>query len=311
MNPAGLNFTTQELLLAGLWAVFACGLSWTLARLTLAAPLAPGAAGLARQARRLPLLLRALMPLTLYPAFYFHRPRFQPLCARLETRLTAAGYEDTLSAQEYLALCLLVPLLWGGGLALAMLGIFASAGQGLSGRPAALALTLFLWMAFYPRFWLKKAVALRHRAILRALPFVMDLLTISVEAGLDFMTAIRNIIERRKMDALGEELGRVLFEIQLGKTRREALRHMAGRVDQPDIHSLVTALTQADEMGVSIGATLRIQSDQIRAKRFLRAEKLAHEAPVKMLFPLIAFIFPAVFLVLLGPLVLQVLRQGL
>ncbi len=309
MNPAGQILSGHEFLLAGLWAVFACGLSWSLARLALA--MAPAAGAARMPARRLPLLLKALMPLTLYPAFYFHRPKFQPLCARLETRLTAAGYEDTLSAQEYLALCLLTPLIWGGALALAVLGAFSASTAGMGGRPAALAAVLFLWMAFYPRFWLKNAVLLRHREILRALPFVMDLLTISVEAGLDFMTAIRNIIERRKTDALGEELGRVLFEIQLGKTRREALRHMADRVDQPDIHSLITALTQADEMGVSIGATLRIQSDQIRAKRFLRAEKLAHEAPVKMLFPLIAFIFPAVFLVLLGPLVLQVLRQGM
>ena len=308
MNILGL--TLPEIILALLWAVFACGLSWALARLALELPLAPASSGSPRLARRLPIVLRALMPLTFYPAFYFHRPRFSRLCARLETRLTTAGYEDTLSAQEYLALCLLTPLLWGGGLALATLGAFATAGGGLGGRPLALAAFLFVWMMFYPRIWLKNAIVLRHRAILRALPFVMDLLTISVEAGLDFMTAIRNIIERRKADALGEELGRVLFEIQLGKTRREALRHMADRVDQPDIHSLITALTQADEMGVSIGATLRIQSDQIRAKRFLRAEKLAHEAPVKMLFPLIAFIFPAVFLVLLGPLVLQVLRQG-
>ena len=85
---------------------------------------------------------------------------------------------------------------------------------------------------------------------------------------------------------------------------------MAERVSQPDIQSLMTALVQADELGVSIGSILRIQSDQIRTKRFMRAEKLAHEAPVKMLFPLVACIFPAVFLILLGPLILQMLRQS-
>ncbi len=100
------------------------------------------------------------------------------------------------------------------------------------------------------------------------------------------------------------------MEIQLGSTRRDALKHMAERIDQPDIQSLVTALAQADELGVSIGAILRIQSDQIRTKRFVRAEKLANEAPVKMLFPLVAFIFPAVFLVLLGPIVMQMMNRG-
>lgn len=309
MNMLGM--TLPEIVLAVLWAVFACGLGWVLAQSVLAVPLSPGASGVARQARRLPWMMRVLLPVAPSLAFWFRRPQFRSLCVQVEASLTAAGYEDTLNAQEYLALCLLVPLIWGGGAAVAVLGMFASAGQALGGRIIVLALALFLWAAFYPYFWLRNAVVLRHRAIMRALPFVMDLLTISVEAGLDFMTAIRNIIERRKTDALGEEFGRVLFEIQLGKTRREALRHMAGRIDHPDIHSLVMALTQADEMGVSIGATLRIQSDQIRVKRFLRAEKMAHEAPVKMLFPLIVFIFPAVFLVLLGPLALQVLRQGL
>lgn len=307
-----LSLSSYEWLLAGLWAVFSCGLSLSLARVALDMPAASTTtSAIPRIAHRLPFFLRALMPLTTRPAIYFHRPIFKNITTRLERRITTAGYEDTLTAQEYLALCALTPLTWGLGLALAALGLFAAGGDPMGTRPIALATALFIWMTIYPRTWLISSVTRRHREILRALPFVIDLLTISVEAGLDFMTAIRNIIERRQPDALGEELGRVLFEIQLGKTRREALRHMAARVNQIDMHSLIAALTQADEMGVSIGATLRVQSDQIRAKRFLRAEKLAHEAPVKMLFPLIAFIFPAVFLVLLGPLILQILSQGM
>ena len=124
------------------------------------------------------------------------------------------------------------------------------------------------------------------------------------------MAAIKNIVARREPDAIGDEWNRVLLEIQLGKTRREALKNMAARLRQPDIQSLVTALVQADEMGVSIGAILRIQAEQVRQRRFARAEKLANEAPVKMLFPLLAFIFPAVFLILLGPVILQVMRSG-
>jgi tight adherence protein C len=132
---------------------------------------------------------------------------------------------------------------------------------------------------------------------------------LSVEAGLDFMSAMQRIVERGKIDALGEELVRVLREIQLGKTRRNALRDMGERVNQKDLRSVINALVQADELGVGIGSILRIQSDQMRQRRFERAEKKANEAPVKMLFPLVAFIFPAVFLVLLGPIVLQILKQ--
>ena len=88
------------------------------------------------------------------------------------------------------------------------------------------------------------------------------------------------------------------------------MRHLADRVGQPEVVSLMTALIQADEMGVSLGATLRIQSDQVRSRRFIRAEKMANEAPVKILFPLVVFIFPAVFIILLGPIVMQLLRHG-
>jgi tight adherence protein C len=151
---------------------------------------------------------------------------------------------------------------------------------------------------------------LRHLSIQRALPYVLDLLTLSVEAGLDFMTAIKRILDYRAMDPLGEELLRMFREVQIGKTRREAMRNMADRAMHPDLNGVVHSLVQADELGVSIGSILRIQADQMRQKRFMRAEKLAQEAPVKMLFPLIFFIFPAVFVVLLGPVLLELFKHG-
>ena len=146
--------------------------------------------------------------------------------------------------------------------------------------------------------------------MLRSLPFVLDLLTLSVEAGMDFMSALQRNVERARISPLNEELIRVIREIQLGKTRRQALRDMRQRVNMPDLGSVVSALAQADELGVSIGAILRIQSDQIRLRRFERAEKLANEAPVRLLFPLLFFIFPSVFLVLLGPIVARLIQQG-
>ncbi len=151
----------------------------------------------------------------------------------------------------------------------------------------------------------------RHRSIQRALPFVLDLLTLSVEAGLDFMNALQRNIERRAIDPLSEELIRVVREIQVGATRREALRAMGIRVGLSDLRQVVNALVQADELGVSIGSILRIQADQMRQRRFERAERLAHEAPVKMLGPLMLFIFPAVFIVLMGPVVYQLVLNGI
>ena len=153
-------------------------------------------------------------------------------------------------------------------------------------------------------------MAERHVQIRAALPFVLDLLTLSVEAGLDFMTAIKRIVERRPLDALNEELIRVFREVQIGRTRRDALRDLADRADQSDLRAVVHALVQADELGVGIGVILRIQAEQMRVRRYQLAEKAANEAPVRMLAPLMLFIFPAVFIVLLGPILLQVLRQG-
>ena len=171
--------------------------------------------------------------------------------------------------------------------------------------------TLLILLLFFawPGLWLRSALHRRQHNIQRALPFVLDLLTLSVEAGLDFMTAMQRITTRRQVDELGEEMLQVIREIQLGKTRRLALGDMAKRVDQTDVRTVVSALIQADELGVGIAQILRIQSDQMRQRRFERAEKLANEAPVKLLFPLVAFIFPAVFLVLLGPIVLQMLKH--
>ncbi len=298
--------------LGALWAVFAAGLAWHLAHTAFAITYVTLADG-RRQERRLPLVFRILLPLAPGITPRLAQAPFRVLRDRTLAALTAAGFDGVLAAEEFLALRLLTPLVGLPLLGLPLLAALAwragpATGAGL--RLGAAAALVGLLSLAYPSWWLQQAIALRHRRILRALPFVMDLLTLSVEAGLDFMSAIKTIVERRPPDPIAEEFSRVLVEIQLGKTRREALLRLAARVQHPDVHSLVLALVQADEMGVSIGATLRIQSDQIRAKRFLQVEKLANEAPVKMLFPLVVCIFPAVFLIMLGPIVLQMLRQG-
>jgi tight adherence protein C len=143
---------------------------------------------------------------------------------------------------------------------------------------------------------------------MKSLPFVLDLLTLSVEAGMDFISALQRNCKSRRLDPLNEELLRMTKEIQVGSSRKEALRNMANRVKQPDLKAVAFALIQADELGVSIGAILRIQSEQLRSRRFDRAEKLASEAPVKMLGPLMLCIFPAVFIILLGPVLTQAMK---
>jgi tight adherence protein C len=267
-----------------------------------------------RQERRLPALYRLLLPFTPNFAGLVNRPGFARIREDLDRRLVAAGFESLLSGRELLALRFLLPAVFGPLTFLLAHWGFAQipgrAGIALAQRAVIFDAVFLLYWFLQPSLWLQAQLRDRHLQIQRALPFVLDLLTLSVEAGLDFMTAIKRIIDRRSIDALNEELIRVFREVQLGKTRREALRDMSERAMQPDVRSVVNALVQADELGVSIGAILRIQSDQLRGRRFLNAEKMANEAPVKMLLPLIGFIFPAVFVILLGPIFVQVLQHG-
>ncbi len=163
---------------------------------------------------------------------------------------------------------------------------------------------------YYPLMWVNDQVKRRHLLISRALPYNLDLLTLSVEAGLDFTAALAKVVEKGKGGPLREEMLLVLKQLKMGKTREEALKSMIVRVDLPALSVFVTSLIQADKMGTSLGKVLRIQSTQLRIDRTQRAEKLANEAPVKMLFPLIACIFPTVFLVLFGPIVFAFMFGG-
>lgn len=295
-----------------LWAVFAGCAAWYCAHIVRQVTYVTLADG-RRTERLLPFTFRLLLPLTPNLVPLFRRPAFEKTNTQLTRKIVAAGYSGLLTSEEFLALKVLLPAVLGVLAVAAMwAGLAMVPGRiGLALRSHQATFGLVILLVFYarPGLWLRSVLKARHRSIQRALPFVLDLLTLSVEAGLDFMNAMQRIVERRKLDAVGEEFVRVLREIQLGKTRRVALRDMSERVDQPEIRTVVNALVQADELGVGIAQILRIQADQMRQRRFERAEKLANEAPVKMLFPLVAFIFPAVFLVLLGPIILQVLRQ--
>lgn len=268
-----------------------------------------------RQERSLPLLIRLVLPFAnVVPDFITDHKSLEESRQRISKKLISGGYEGLIEAHEVIALRIMMPL--GLGVALCVLLSFSfgsmppAIGKALADRQYLLYMILLMLLGFYPDVWLKASVAQRHKSIERALPFVLDLLTLSVESGLDFMTGINRIIQYRKVDPLGEELIRVFREIQVGRSRKVALQNFSERIDHTDIRSVTNALVQADELGTGIGTALRIQSDQIRVKRFQRAEKLGNEAPVKMLFPLIAFIFPSVFLILLGPVILQMTIRG-
>ncbi len=216
----------------------------------------------------------------------------------VERQLRMAGYGETITDEDFVALKLAA---WLSGIAMVILG--ALSGHALFG------LLLGVCLALWPALWLARSIRSRQLQIMKALPNVLDLLTLSVEAGKDFMSALRDILARRRLDALGEELERTFQEIQLGKKRSQALRELVERVQYDDFTSVIHAIIQAEELGVSIGQLLRIQGDMLRTKRFTRAEKLANEAPVKMLLPMFLFIFPAVVVILVVALGSQLLNM--
>ncbi|MBQ6457950.1 MAG: type II secretion system F family protein [Kiritimatiellae bacterium] len=263
-----------------------------------------------RQERSIPLVFKLLLPFAGNFAGVSRRPSLAAHRASLDGALVAAGFEGLLSADEFIALEILSPLVLGISWATLILVLgFAIPDYPFVTLRSPLVVFGFALFALQPALWLRSELRRRHAAIAKALPFVLDMLTLSVEAGLDFISALQRNCSARKMDPLNEELLRMTKEIQLGLPRREALKRMASRSREPNLRSVANALVQADELGVSIGSMLRIQADQMRSQRFARAERLANEAPVKMLFPLMVFIFPAVFIVILGPVLSQALKD--
>lgn len=157
---------------------------------------------------------------------------------------------------------------------------------------------------FLPTLWLGAKIRSRQGNIVKSLPDALDLLTVCVDAGLAFDQAIKKVAEKWDNE-LSRAFARLLQEIQLGRLRREAMRDMANRMEVPDVTSFVAAIIQAETLGVSISKILRIQSDQMRTRRRQRAEEKAHQASIKMLIPMVFLIFPSIWVVLLGPAVLQ------
>ncbi len=154
-----------------------------------------------------------------------------------------------------------------------------------------------------PFIWLRDQVKKRHLEILADLPFHLDMLTLCVEAGLDFGAGVARMVDKGREGALREEFQAFLREIRIGRPRAESLQSLSERVGLEQLSIFLSALIQADRMGTGLAKTLRMQSESLRISRFQRAEKAANEAPVKMLFPLVIFIFPTIWVILGAPLV--------
>ena len=158
----------------------------------------------------------------------------------------------------------------------------------------------------FPEFWLGGRVKARQKAILLELPDALDLLTISVRAGLAFDAALGKVVEKMK-GPLVDEFRRALAEVRVGKARRDALRDIVPRTDVQPLSNFIGAIIQAEQLGVSISKVLQVQSEQLRIERRQRAEEQAAKAPIKMLFPLVGCIFPSLFVVILGPAIILII----
>lgn len=210
-------------------------------------------------------------------------------------RLEMAGNPMQMNPAFFLMLRFVFAVLFGGIL---FLILARTGGNWLQGLGISL---LFLLIGFaFPSLWLSGRIKARQKAVFRAMPDALDLLTISVEAGLGFDAAMAKVHEKW-INELALEFGRVIQEIRLGKLRRDALRDMADRLGVAEMSSFVAAVIQSEQLGVSMAKVLRIQSDQMRVRRRQMAEEEAHKAPIKMVFPIALLIFPSIMIILLGP----------
>lgn len=164
---------------------------------------------------------------------------------------------------------------------------------------------------FIPELWLNAKIRRRQHNIRKDLPNIIDLLNLCVGAGLDFMLAVNRVVRDLKHCDLTDELAEVYRETQMGKARREALKNFAWRVDMPEVHSFARTLVQADRMGTPMSEALNLQAEEMRVRRFQHGESMALKAPIKLLFPLFAFILPVVMIIVGGPIMLQFLRGGM
>jgi tight adherence protein C len=256
-----------------------------------------GVNGVSNEISPLVSALRPLFILMIPLVAWVRLPRYRQW---VEKRFINAGMAGGLTPDEFFAYKLLMAMVFWGLFIGLLCKTIISWPEPIWVDAIALAVGFF-----FPDAWIDGQVKERQANIRRSLPYVMDLLTLSVEAGLDFIAGISKVCEKAKAGPLVDEFAYMLGEIQLGASRQQALRNFAFRTDMPETRSFSALLIQADILGASVGPVLRAQSDLIRTQRFQRAERQGAYASQKILFPLILCIMPAVFVVIFGPIALN------
>ncbi|QET02975.1 MULTISPECIES: type II secretion system F family protein [Cupriavidus] len=251
----------------------------------------------------LPKSLRKLWPLVRFVEHHFLWLVPRAVLARTEEQLRLTGMSFVMTASQFTALSLVSALLFALMLWVSMLGIHTFSLPVL----ALGALGGF----FYPRLWLRDVRKRIVAQVTKQLPIFLDFLTLSVEAGLNINGAMTQAVEKGPAGTLQREFEHVLRDLKAGLSRSEALRRMDDRLRMKEITNFAGAVIQAERMGSGLAQTLRFQSEQRRTERFQRAEKQAMEAPVKLIFPLVVFIFPVTFIVLGFPIVMKFMQEGL
>jgi tight adherence protein C len=250
-----------------------------------------------------PLFDRTVRPLIARLANISRRLASPSRVNKTEERLAAAGYPAGMTATDFLGLKIIIA---------AVLGVTAFGLIGVLGRNVLIGLVfgaVLTAIGFIgPEFWLGSRVRARQRKIIKTMPDILDILTISIRAGLGFDAALSKLVEKAQ-GPLSDEFKRTLAEIRLGKQRRDALRDMVDRVQVPSLTGFVGAILQAEQLGVPVARVLQVQSEQLRLERRQRAEENAAKAPIKMLFPLVGCVFPAMFIVILGPAVIVFIQH--
>jgi tight adherence protein C len=224
------------------------------------------------------------------------------MIARTDAKLEKAGYPGGLRGADWMGVKFLS--LIGFAILAFVLALLISGGTFITALLGALLGAALGFLA--PEFWLGRKIRARSMAMTLQLPDALDLLTISVEAGLGFDAALAKVVEKME-GPLVDEFRQALAEVRMGRTRRDALRDVATRADAQPVSNFIGAIVQAEQLGVPIAKVLQIQSNQLRIERRQRAEEAAAKAPVKMLFPMVGCIFPTIFIVILGPAVVTVM----
>ncbi|MGQ9674313.1 MAG: type II secretion system F family protein [Chloroflexota bacterium] len=241
-----------------------------------------------------PFTTRIIKPIVTSIAGVIMRQTPKATVEQLRHQLLLAGNPSGLEVSDFLGIKGIAAFLLGGLFFFIVARTSSVLGAVIIGAVLAV-------LGFYlPNLWLNRKITQRKAEITRALPDVLDLLTISVEAGLGFDAAIHKVTEKWD-NALTREFRRVLSEMRMGKARRDALRDLVTRTDVADVNTFIAAIIQADQLGVSISNVLHVQAEQMRTRRRQRAEEAAHKAPIKMIFPMVFLIFPAMYVIILGP----------